>query len=127
MPLDYNNASAPFYSEAEQIWSTAQNWTVNGMDTLTLYFRGRLSNGQEKLYVTLKDSAGKTATAVHPNPAAATAMQWTAWNIPLSSFAGVNTAKVKTMIIGLGDRANPKKGGAGRIYIDDIRATKSKP
>ncbi len=127
MPLDYNNANAPFYSEAEYTWSASQNWTVNGMDTLTLYFRGRLSNGQEKLYVTLKDSAGKTATAVHPNPAVATATSWTAWNIPLSSFAGVNAAKVKTIIIGLGDRANPKKGGAGRIYIDDIRATKAKP
>jgi hypothetical protein len=127
MPLDYNNTAAPFYSEAEQTWSTPQNWTVNNMDTLTVYFRGRLSNGQEKLYVTLKDSAGKTGTAVHPNPAAAVATQWTAWNIPLSSFAGVNAAKVKTMTIGLGDRANPKKGGAGRIYIDDIRATKSKP
>jgi hypothetical protein len=127
MPLDYNNVNAPFYSEAEQTWSTPQNWTVNGMDTLTLYFRGRLPNAQEKLYVTLKDSAGKTGTAVHPNPAAAVATQWTAWNIPLSSFAGVNAAKVKTMTIGLGDSTNPKKGGAGRIYIDDIRATKSKP
>ncbi len=127
MPLDYNNMNTPFYSEAERTWSTAQNWTVNGMDTLTLYFRGRLPNAQEKLYVTLKDSAGKTGTAVHPNPAAAVATSWTAWNIPLSSFAGVNAAKIKTMTIGLGDRANPKKGGAGRIYIDDIRTTKSKP
>ena len=127
MPLDYNNANAPFYSEAEQTWSTPQNWTANNMDTLTVYFRGRLSNGQEKLYVTLKDSAGKAGTAVHPNPAAAVATQWTAWNIPLSSFAGVNAAKVKTMILGLGDQANPKKGGTGRVYIDDIRATKSKP
>jgi len=127
LPLDYNNVNAPFYSEAEQTWATPQNWTGNAVDTLTLYFRGKRTNGQEKLYVALKDSTGKTAVAVHPNAAAAIATQWTAWNIPLSSFASVNATKIKTMYIGLGDRANPKKGGAGLIYIDDIRVTKSKP
>jgi hypothetical protein len=27
---------------------------------------------------------------------------------------------MKKMYIGVGDRANPAKGGTGRIYIDDI-------
>jgi hypothetical protein len=40
MPLDYNNAKAPFYSEAERAWDKAQDWTANGADTLILYFRG---------------------------------------------------------------------------------------
>jgi len=40
MPLDYNNIDSPFYSEAETEWPTAQNWTVNGVKDLTLYFRG---------------------------------------------------------------------------------------
>jgi len=40
MPLDYNNAKSPFYSEAERTWDKAQDWTANGADTLTLYFRG---------------------------------------------------------------------------------------
>jgi hypothetical protein len=40
MPLDYNNTKSPFYSEAERTWDKAQDWTVNGADTLTLYFRG---------------------------------------------------------------------------------------
>jgi regulation of enolase protein 1 (concanavalin A-like superfamily) len=40
MPLDYNNTKAPFYSEAERTFDTAQDWTVNGADTLILYFRG---------------------------------------------------------------------------------------
>ena len=94
------------------------------MDSLTLYFRGQATNGQEKLYVTLADSAGKTRTVVHPDAAAAAAAQWTEWKIPLSSFTGVNAAKIKTMIIGLGDRSNPKAGGAGLLFIDDIWVTK---
>jgi regulation of enolase protein 1 (concanavalin A-like superfamily) len=40
MPLDYNNTKSPFYSEAERTWDKAQDWTANGADTLTLYFRG---------------------------------------------------------------------------------------
>jgi hypothetical protein len=28
------------------------------------------------------------------------------------------------MYIGVGDRTNPAAGGAGRIYIDDIRLTR---
>jgi hypothetical protein len=127
MPLDYNNANPPWYSEAEQTWATPQNWTDNGVDTLVLFVQGRSGNGQEKLYVSLEDSANKSAIVVHPNAKAALGAQWTEWRIPLADFAGVSAAKIKKMVIGVGDRANPKKGGAGLIYIDDIRVAKSKP
>ncbi|MCX5643234.1 MAG: discoidin domain-containing protein [Phycisphaerae bacterium] len=76
------------------------------------------ANSLADLYVTVRDSAGKTATAT--NPTAVTAAEWTQWKIPLSSFAGVNMGKVKRLYIGAGNRANPTKGGAGRLYIDDI-------
>jgi hypothetical protein len=99
----------------------------NGVDTLTLYVRGRASNGKDKLYLSLQDSAGKSAIAVHSNPDAAAATQWAAWNIPLGDCAGVNVAKIKTLTIGVGDRASPKKGGAGLLYLDDIRVTKAAP
>jgi hypothetical protein len=124
MPLDYNNVNNPFYSEATREWSTAQNCTVNGVDSLTLYFRGKSNNGQEKLYVILADSTGNSAMVVHPDPAAAAVTRWTEWKIPLSSFTGVNAAKVKSLIIGLGDKNAPKQGGAGLLFIDDIRVTK---
>lgn len=127
MPLDYNNVNAPWYSEATRTWTTAQDWTVHGLDTLVLYVRGKAGNGPEKLYVSLQDSAGKTATVVNRNADAALRMQWTAWKIPLADFPGVNAARIKKMVIGLGDRANPKKGGAGLIYIDDIRVAVSQP
>jgi hypothetical protein len=45
MPLEYDNATAPFYSEAEfEVGST--NWNTNGADTLVVNFRG---NGPEFL------------------------------------------------------------------------------
>ena len=40
MPLYYDNSSSPYLSEAQRTWTTAQDWTLNGLDTLQLYFKG---------------------------------------------------------------------------------------
>jgi len=40
MPVEYNNVKTPFLSEAARTFSPAQNWMVDGADTLTLWFRG---------------------------------------------------------------------------------------
>jgi hypothetical protein len=40
MPLGFNNADSPFYSEAERTFDSPQNWTVNGVTTLSLQVRG---------------------------------------------------------------------------------------
>jgi hypothetical protein len=76
-------------------------------------------NSPENLYVTVQDSGGKKATA--SNPAAVTSAKWTEVRFPLASFTGVNMAKVAKLTVGVGDKANPKAGGIGRIYVDDIR------
>jgi hypothetical protein len=76
-------------------------------------------NSPEKLYVTVQDSAGKKATA--SNTTAVTSGSWAEVRFPLKSFTGVNMAKVAKLVIGVGDKASPKAGGVGRIYVDDIR------
>jgi len=40
MPFEYNNVATPHYSEGDRQWDSAQDWTVHGADTLTLFFRG---------------------------------------------------------------------------------------
>jgi len=40
MPLGYNNADSPNYSETERTFASPQNWTVNGVNTLSLQVRG---------------------------------------------------------------------------------------
>jgi hypothetical protein len=124
MPMDYNNVNAPYYSETYREFSPTQNWTANELADLRLDFRGLGSNGAGALYLVVEDSSGKSATVIHSDPTAVTAATWKEWKIPLSDLTGVNLAKVKTLYIGVGDRDNPVAGGAGRIYIDDIRVTK---
>jgi regulation of enolase protein 1 (concanavalin A-like superfamily) len=41
MPLSYDNAAAPFYSEAERTFAVPQDWTIHGADSLRLYFHGQ--------------------------------------------------------------------------------------
>jgi len=72
------------------------------------------------MYVTLADSANKTATVKHPDSAATNISTWTEWNIDFTQFTGVNPRSIKKMIIGVGDRTNPQPA-SGRLYIDDIR------
>jgi len=129
MPMDYNNVKKPWYSDAERTWQTPQDWAIEGADTLTLYFRGEADNGPDPLHVGIEDSSGRMAVTVHPDADAALATEWHKWHIALgeAQAAGVDVAAVKKMVIGVGDRQNPKPGGTGRIYIDDIRLTKRMP
>ncbi len=122
MPFDYNNMDAPFYSEAEFTFVSAQDWTVYDVANLVLFVRASLPN--DDLYVEVEDSAGRSAIVIHPNRASLVATAYTPWTIPLNSFTDVNLTKVKKIYIGVGDRKNPKAGGSGRLYIDDIRLTR---
>ena len=127
MPLDYNNVNAPHYSEAERTFATPRDWTVDGIEVLIVSIQGRRSNDAEPLYVAIEDSAGKAGVAANPDPEAATVPEWTEWEIPLSEFADVNLSRVKKITLGVGDRGNPAPGGAGLIYVDDIRLTRAAP
>jgi hypothetical protein len=131
MPMEYYNDYEPWYSEAERTWETPQDWTIEGVDSLTLYFRGKAGNSRDQLYVAIEDGTGRIAVVPHPDPNAVLATQWQKWQIPLADLrtAGVDVdaTTVRKMMIGVGDRNSPKPGGTGKIYIDDILLTKRMP
>ncbi|NLH42817.1 MAG: hypothetical protein GX448_13345 [Planctomycetes bacterium] len=132
MPLLYDNSLAPYYSEAERTFDLPQDWTAHGADAVTVFFQGiggATGNSAEGLYLTVKDSAGKSRTVANPNASATTTTTWQQWKIPLTEFtsAGVKVTAVKSLVIGVGDRANPKAGGTGTVYIDDIGYGRSLP
>jgi regulation of enolase protein 1 (concanavalin A-like superfamily) len=85
---------------------------------------GILSNDAEPLYVALANNAGNPVVVVHDDPDAALIGTWTEWVIPLQTFAdqGINLTDVDKIAIGLGTRGNmTTPGGAGKMFIDDIR------
>ncbi len=115
MPVFYDN-SVLRYSEVEKTLTYPGDWTENGVNTLTIWFRGDSANAAETLYVALNGSA----VVSHDNPDAAQITTWTQWNIDLQSF-GINLTNVNTIAIGLGNKNNPVAGGSGTMYFDDIR------
>jgi len=118
MPVFYDN-SVLMYSEVEKTLTYPLDWTENGVNTLTIWFRGDSANAAETLYVALNGSA----VVNHDNPNAVQITTWTQWTIDLQAFAdqGVNLANVNTISLGLGNKKNPVAGGSGTMYFDDIR------
>jgi len=117
MPFEYDNAAGK--SEATLTLTSNRDWTVKGVNTLTIWYRGNSSNAAEPMYVALNGSAVK----YHDDPTAVQITAWTEWVIPLQVFAdqGVNLASVNTIAVGLGNKKNPVAGGSGTMYFDDIR------
>ncbi|MBA7635489.1 hypothetical protein ES703_43093 [subsurface metagenome] len=117
MPITYDNAVGK--SEATYVLTSNRDWTVNGVNTLTIWYRGDSANAAEPMYVVLNDSAVVT----NDNPDAAKRGSWTQWNINLQAFAdlSVNLTNVTSITLGLGNHANPVAGGSGMLYFDDIR------
>jgi len=105
-----------------EVSNVATTGTVTGNWQVAAIGADMPSNDPAPLYLTVEDKAGKKKTVVHANAAATALSAWTEWRIPLTdvSAAGVNLAAVKKITIGVGDRANPKAGGAGMLFIDDI-------
>jgi hypothetical protein len=113
MPMSYDNAVGK--SEATLTLTSNRDWTVKGVNTLTIWFRGEAANAAEQMYVVLNGSAAVT----NDNQNAAQRAAWTEWNIELSRFAdqGVNLANVNSITLGL----SSVTGGTGMMYFDDIR------
>jgi hypothetical protein len=110
MPFEYNNAVGK--SEATLTLTSNRDWTVNGVDTLTIWFRGDTGNAAETLYVALNGNA----RVDNDNPNAAQAAAWNEWNIDLQAF-GINLSNVNSITLGL----SSVTGGTGMMYFDDIR------
>jgi len=84
-------------------------------------------NVPESLYVVVGDSGGKSKVVPVSDPTVIATGAWEACSIPLGELtsAGVNLGGVKKVTIGVGDRVSPKAGGIGKLYIDDLRLTRT--
>jgi hypothetical protein len=108
MPF-YYDATTEGISEATRTFDPAQDWTLYGVQGLTLWFFGDPTNTAGQMYVKVNGSK----VAYDGDADSLLRKPWQKWYIPLSSFSGVNLKKVTSMVIGV-------TGGVGVLYIDDI-------
>ena len=120
MSFSYDNAVGKSEATADtDNLAIGQDWTIEGVETLSLWFIDDSANAPETMYVVLNDTAG----VEHDNPNATQADVWTEWRIDLQEFAdqGVDLTNVNSITIGFGNRNNPVASGSGWMYFDDIR------
>ncbi len=123
MPLMYTNEAGVTNSEATKTLASPRDWTAAGVSELSLWLRGDSANAAEPLYMSVSNTAGAPAVAVHDDPSAATAGTWNEWRILLQALTdqGIDLTNVDKIAIGLGSHGGAAAGGSGTIYIDDIR------
>src|SRR5690606_24929653 len=82
----------------------------------------REGNSAEPLYLTVKDTGGRSKTVVTSDAAASARMGWQRWIIPLSGLtaSGLKATAVDSVVVGVGNRTSPSAGGTGTVYIDDL-------
>jgi len=130
MPYEYDNSSPANYSEATAYITDlgiSQDWTIKGVEVLSLWFRGTPDNDPEAMYVALSNTNGPTAVVYHDNSDVNIINKWTQWNIPLQAFTdqGVDLTSINAISIGFGNKNNPQPGGTGMMYFDDVRLYRS--
>jgi hypothetical protein len=124
MPLLYYNVSGVRNSEATLTLTTLRDWTLVGVEDVSLWFRGDADNDNEPLYVAIANKTGLPAIVPHEDANAALALAWTKWVVPLQTFAekGIDLGDVDKIFIGLGAKGSTAApGGSGTMYFDDIR------
>ncbi|MBN1505838.1 MAG: LamG domain-containing protein, partial [Sedimentisphaerales bacterium] len=110
------NLAVGDFSQIKTTGNVTGNWVATDVGV------AQAANTPDQLYVRIVDSTNKSVTVKHPDGVNAVLVNdWTQWKIPLSQLASVNTKSVKKMVIGLGDQSNPKPGGAGMLFIDDVQ------
>ncbi|MHC4507426.1 MAG: LamG-like jellyroll fold domain-containing protein [Planctomycetota bacterium] len=106
-PLQYDNTTAALSEVTRTL--AAQNWTTNGIQTLSLWFLGDPANVPGQLYVKVNNAE----VPFNGSAAAISRPFWTQWNVDLGAV-GTDLSRVNTLTIGI-------EGGSGIIYVDDIR------
>ncbi len=116
--LSGSNQSMPFYygntgnvaSQTERTFTTPQDWTLGGAQTLSVAFSGT-SDNTGQLYIKINNTK-----IVYDGDAENIARSgWQTWLVDLSGL-GVTLQNVTKMTMGVDG-----SGAAGLVYIDDIR------
>jgi hypothetical protein len=111
MPLYYDNTAAS-NSETTRTFDVPQDWTAHGITTLVVCFRGQVGNSPASLYLKIDDTK-----VPFDNDAAPAMPVWKQWAVPLDAAPAnlANLENVRSLTIGI------EGGGAGTVFIDDIR------
>jgi len=107
MPITYDNSGTSISEVTYEI--DGQDWTVSGIQTLSLFFHGTSGNNGQ-LYLKIND----TKLDYSGNPGDIAVAVWQPWLVDLTALGDV-TQNVTSLTIGI-----EGAGAGGSLYIDEI-------
>ncbi|MCP4452204.1 MAG: LamG domain-containing protein, partial [Planctomycetes bacterium] len=107
LPFYYENSGGSD-SRIDRHWTTPQDWSGHGIQTLVVYFHGAAGNTTGQLYAKIND----TKIPYNGDASNLTRLRWTLWTIDLSALA---LSEVTTLSFGV-EGAN----ASGMVLLDDI-------
>ncbi|MCF7972880.1 MAG: LamG domain-containing protein, partial [Phycisphaerae bacterium] len=113
LPFYYDNTGGA--SQTDRIWSTPQDWSKNGIQTLVINVYGDPNNTGGPVYAKIN---GKKVT--YPETADFKLPVWHLWSIDLASL-GIDLTAITSLSIGV------EGSGSGMILIDDIGLYREAP
>jgi hypothetical protein len=123
MLFEFQNQYDPYITEVTRTFNDSQDWTVQGVEELSLSFIGEHENSEHLMYLALEDASGQSFR-VETFPHACQTDSWRQWTIPLGLYSdgGIDLTSIKKITIGLGDGTASGQSGEDRdhIYIDQI-------
>jgi hypothetical protein len=121
MQFDFNNVTAPWYSESELAFLAPRDFSGADSRALSLRFRGSANNGAAFLYLLLNDGDANSLIMLG-DVNAVKEDAWQTWDIDTQEFGeqGVDLAHIEKFAVGFGNRDDPQPGGSGRVYFDDV-------
>ncbi|MCF7974639.1 MAG: discoidin domain-containing protein [Phycisphaerae bacterium] len=114
LPFYYSN-TASSASQMDRHWTTPQDWSLYGIQTLSISFYGDPNNTGTTVYAQIN---GKKVT--YENSADLKVADWHVWSIDLASL-GTNVSAITSLSIGV------EGVGAGMILVDDITLYREAP
>ncbi|MHC4568673.1 MAG: hypothetical protein ACYTE3_23300, partial [Planctomycetota bacterium] len=125
MQLNVQNQYEPYFTETTHTYDSPQDWSIFGVETLSLSFVGRDDNVEHPFYLRLEDTSGQSLKVEHQFTYACQSEIWRQWDVALEEFsaAGVDLSKVAKITIGLGSgepSAQPLDDDVDTIFIGQI-------
>ena len=114
VPFEYKNSPATI-SEVTLNFTPAQDWTANGITTLSLWFAGDPANVPGQFYVKVNG----VRVNYDGDASNLTRVVWQVWNIDLTAI-NTNMSRVTSFAFGI-----QGPGANGTLLLDDIRLLSS--
>lgn len=122
MEFHYANDSAPYYSMADLVYNSDQDWTADDAELLSIWSKGGLSNDADNIYVELEDGNANVSLQKLFDNDVIRSGSWIELNFDLGEFAGVDLTRIRRMSIGVGSESVGALGtGNGTLRFDNIR------